>query len=198
MPSNGRLAGGGGHAGAGPLGACAPAAGFRPPPPSALGPPGAGSAAAMLLRGGPHLSPSRVALTLSRGILEGIPLLTRLCFPATLRVAFEDTKWPEGVHTTASRSPGGPWRCEPASCWTAAPASPLSPASAASRGSPTANCAAGPAPRGGPARRSLLDAGACDPLEAPPESPPPGVASPPPARPGPVGGRGAASTGWRR
>lgn len=42
----------------------------------------------MLVRGAPHLS----SLTLSRGKLEDVPLLTGLCFPAALRVPLKDTK----------------------------------------------------------------------------------------------------------
>lgn len=48
----------------------------------------------MLVRGAPHLS----SLTLFRSILADIPLLTWLCFPFTLRVAFKDTKRTEGAH----------------------------------------------------------------------------------------------------
>ena len=53
----------------------------------------------MLLRGGPHLSSCCVALTLSLGLVEDIPLSAWLCFATTLRAALKGTKRTEkGAH----------------------------------------------------------------------------------------------------
>ena len=79
-------AGGGSHVGAGRRRACAPTDGSPPDRPTACQE-GAGSAAAMLLRGGPHLSSSNQALTRPRELLDDLPLSTWLCFPTTLRAA---------------------------------------------------------------------------------------------------------------
>ena len=151
--------------------------------PSSQRPAGGWEAAAMLVRGAPHLS----SLALSRGTLEDIPLLTWLCFPAALRVALKDTNGAErGAHYCLQRprqrlevgdgepdsglgsapppgfhSPEGIWR-------------PQTEPSAPPR----------PFPHPGPAPRSQLAAGACNRLAAPPQESSSGAPSPPPARPG--------------
>lgn len=127
-----------------------------------------GSAAAMLVRGASHLS----SLTLSRGTLEAVPLLTWSCFPAALRVALKDTKRTEKgaryclqqlrEHLEVGDGELDRGLFRPSS-WVSPPRGVSRPLSA-----PSAPPPCSPAPRCGPAPRSRLAAPARNRLVAPP------------------------------
>lgn len=179
----------------GTQGACAPTAGSRPDAPTACRE-GPGSAAAMLLRGGPHLSSRSVALTQSRGLVEDSLLSVWLCFPSTLRAALKDTKGTErGAHRCLQQfgrlmeagkgKVDGGRRCAPLGFHRLAVNPPAGVPGPRPRRRPRPRLPGRPAlaargrrspPAEGPAPRVRLPRAAC--------RPPPGG----------VGGRGAAST----
>lgn len=142
----------------------------------------------MLVRGAPHLS----SLTLSRGILEDVPLLTWLCFPAALRVELKDTRWTERGARYCLQQLRQPVEVGDGELDSSlfCPSSWVPPPRGVSRPL-TAPWAPPPA---SPAPRSRLAARARNRLVAPPQE---SSSRGPPARrpPGPVGGRRAASGG---
>lgn len=144
----------------------------------------------MLLLGGPHLSSSSVTLTLSLGLGEDIPLSTWLCFPTTLRAAVEGTKRTERDAHHRLQQFGRLMEVGEGELDGSLRLAPL-PGFHHLAGSPTANCALVP-PQAPPHALGWPPGPATGPRPRPRSPPTPG------RLPGPVGGRGAASTGWRQ
>ena len=162
MRTNGRL---GAVRSAGRRRACAPTAGSPPDAPTACGE-CAGIAAAMLLRGGPHLSSSSRALTPPRELLENLPLSTWLCFPTTLRATFKATK-----RTEKESTPLPPTVCGRLNGGGRGRTGRRPPACSSSRVPPPRGFPQPlrtPRSRPGPAPRSWLSLRGCNRPEAPP------------------------------